>query len=316
MRKRSRFGVGCPYCWCGRLAMPQFHKASVPRLFLYKNIIMKSVLATLFILFFITFSTIAFAQSFKIDSVTKGSDFNEYSHSSRDYFEGLINSISEFTIDISEGDLAIVSMEKSDWKLMFRFYRSANMLKMPQEEYRKTNEFYCTSDIINGINYLEMSVERVSGEISSGEISFYPEKGLYKYIFTVNFSPKNNENYSSNEIKKKEELLKEKNDYSQSNAVSSDNRVYSVEYSLPNRTARPIFKPDCSLDKSGVIVVQITVDKNGNVTEALPGIKGTTISNEECWEEAKNISLKAKFNKDEDAPAFQQGTISYKFILD
>jgi hypothetical protein len=79
-------------------------------------------------------------------------------------------------------------MDKSNWKLLFRFYRTANRLKMSQEDYLKVNEFNSNSDIINGVNYIEMSVERVSGEISSGEMRFYPEEGLSKSIFTVNFS--------------------------------------------------------------------------------------------------------------------------------
>jgi hypothetical protein len=63
-------------------------------------------------------------------------------------------------------------------------------------------------------------------------------------------------------------------------------------------------------------VVKITVDKFGNVTAAEPGVRGTTIMNQQFWNEAKQAALKAKFNADENAPAFQQGTISYRFVLD
>jgi len=60
------------------------------------------------------------------------------------------------------------------------------------------------------------------------------------------------------------------------------------------------------------------VDKNGNVTAAEPGVRGTTIMNEKFWAEAKQAALKAKFNTETDsnAQAYQQGTISYKFVLD
>jgi hypothetical protein len=38
--------------------------------------------------------------------------------------------------------------------------------------------------------------------------------------------------------------------------------------------------------------------------------------NQKFWEEAKQAALKAKFNADNNAPAYQQGTISYRFVLD
>ncbi len=65
-----------------------------------------------------------------------------------------------------------------------------------------------------------------------------------------------------------------------------------------------------------MVVVKITVDKNGKVTNAEPGVQGTTIMNQRFWNEAKQAALKAKFNTSENAPAYQQGTISYRFVLD
>ena len=52
------------------------------------------------------------------------------------------------------------------------------------------------------------------------------------------------------------------------------------------------------------------------ITGAEPGVRGTTIMNQQFWNEAKSAALKAKFNVSSSAPAFQQGTISYKFVLD
>jgi outer membrane biosynthesis protein TonB len=62
-------------------------------------------------------------------------------------------------------------------------------------------------------------------------------------------------------------------------------------------------------------VVKITVDKNGNVTQAEPGQKGTTTLNADLYDAAKRAALQAKFNVDNDAPAYQTGTITYKFII-
>lgn len=89
-----------------------------------------------------------------------------------------------------------------------------------------------------------------------------------------------------------------------------------ISYDLSGRSARSLPKPVYPGDDEGLVVVKVTVDKNGNVTAAEPGARGTTIMNQRFWAEARQAALKAKFNTDESAPAFQQGTISYRFRLD
>ena len=88
-----------------------------------------------------------------------------------------------------------------------------------------------------------------------------------------------------------------------------------VSFDLSGRSARSLPKPPYPGDDEGVVIVKVTVDKNGNVTAADPGARGTTIMNQRFWNEARQAALKAKFNVDNNAPAFQQGTISYRFRL-
>lgn len=87
-------------------------------------------------------------------------------------------------------------------------------------------------------------------------------------------------------------------------------------FSLSGRSKLNLPIPKYPGDDEGLVVVKITVDKFGNVTAAEPGVQGTTIMNKKFWEEAKQAALKAKFNNDNNAPAYQQGTISYRFVLD
>ncbi len=94
------------------------------------------------------------------------------------------------------------------------------------------------------------------------------------------------------------------------------NKGAGVSYSLSGRSAISLPKPKYPGDDAGVVVVKVTVDKNGKVTNAEPGVRGTTIMNQKFLDEAKRAALKAKFNMSKNAPAFQQGTISYRFVLD
>ena len=74
-------------------------------------------------------------------------------------------------------------------------------------------------------------------------------------------------------------------------------------------------KPSYSAQLAGTVVVQIKVDQYGNVTEAIPGAEGTTVTDKNLWNAARNAALKAHFNQSADAPPVQMGTITYIFKL-
>jgi TonB family protein len=105
-------------------------------------------------------------------------------------------------------------------------------------------------------------------------------------------------------------------------SVDSDNYTGSglgskgVSYSLNGRNSISIPKPQYKLQESGKVVVEITVDKTGKVVSARPGMPGSTTSNSTLFEAAKKAALKATFNSDNTAPAYQQGSITYHFQLD
>lgn len=74
-------------------------------------------------------------------------------------------------------------------------------------------------------------------------------------------------------------------------------------------------KPEYSTQASGKVVVEIWVDRNGNVKSANPGAVGTTVTDRSLWEAATKVALKAHFNVKSDAPELQKGTITYIFNL-
>jgi TonB family protein len=89
-----------------------------------------------------------------------------------------------------------------------------------------------------------------------------------------------------------------------------------IDFSLKGRSFGSAPPKPVYLSKSeGKVVVEISVDRNGNVIEARPGIQGTTTPDKVLHEAAKDAALKAKFDSNPNAPAVQKGTITYHFIL-
>ena len=75
-------------------------------------------------------------------------------------------------------------------------------------------------------------------------------------------------------------------------------------------------KPLYNVQKEGTVVVRIKVDHTGRVVEAIPGEKGTTVSDKTLWNEARKAAMEAKFTPTNDPDKVQQtGTITYIFKL-
>ena len=86
-------------------------------------------------------------------------------------------------------------------------------------------------------------------------------------------------------------------------------------YNLAGRKvlSTPKKQPDCQ--EEGVVVVLITVAKNGKVMSAIPGEKGSTNTAPCLKKAAKEAALSTIWNSDGAAPEIQTGTIIYKFSL-
>lgn len=71
--------------------------------------------------------------------------------------------------------------------------------------------------------------------------------------------------------------------------------------------------PSFSAGEAGKVVVKIWVDNYGNVTKAQAGVEGTNTTNKTLWQAAYKAAMGAHFNMDGEAPALQEGTITYIF---
>ena len=84
-------------------------------------------------------------------------------------------------------------------------------------------------------------------------------------------------------------------------------------FSLAGRGAKSWRKISSSSEQVGNVVVEIKVDKDGNVIEAKAGQRGTTLWDSNLWRECEEAVRKSKFTANPDAPKVQKGTVTYIF---
>lgn len=86
-----------------------------------------------------------------------------------------------------------------------------------------------------------------------------------------------------------------------------------IGYDLGGRGAKNLAEPIYTSDEQGDIVVEIKVDRDGRVTFARAGARGTTISDQTMQRQAEEAARRSIFARDPSAPEEQKGTITYKF---
>ncbi|WP_348823590.1 energy transducer TonB [Flavobacterium aestuarii] len=86
-------------------------------------------------------------------------------------------------------------------------------------------------------------------------------------------------------------------------------------YSLGNRKALSKPAPKYTCNESGKVVVEVSVDRNGNTINATPGIKGTTNTAKCLLDQARIAAMNTKWDASSDAPVKQTGKIIYNFNL-
>ncbi|MGV6845974.1 MAG: energy transducer TonB [Lutibacter sp.] len=87
------------------------------------------------------------------------------------------------------------------------------------------------------------------------------------------------------------------------------------DYNLGNRKPLNKPKPDYLCNEEGLVIVRIEVDVNGNVLNAVGGVKGSTNTASCLVSQAEKAALKTKWQPDQNAPSKQFGTIKYRFTI-
>jgi len=94
---------------------------------------------------------------------------------------------------------------------------------------------------------------------------------------------------------------------------TSEGKGFSYDLSGRNILQRPELKSNNP--EQGKIVVGITVDQDGNVIEATPGVYGSTITDASLYILVKNAAMKIKFSKSSGDTPIQSGTVTFRFTI-
>lgn len=87
-----------------------------------------------------------------------------------------------------------------------------------------------------------------------------------------------------------------------------------VSYNLTNRKAHSLPKPGYKCNSSGTVVIDVKVDKSGDVKSAVFN-SGASRGADECMvNQAMTYAKKSRFNFSSSSGSSQSGTITYKFV--
>lgn len=99
-------------------------------------------------------------------------------------------------------------------------------------------------------------------------------------------------------------------------SLMGDKAGGGISFNLGGRKITTVPRIQGNMQESGRIVVEIIVDRNGNVVRVVQGSRGTTITNADLMKKVMDAARKAKFTPKADAPEEQKGTMTFEFILE
>lgn len=82
---------------------------------------------------------------------------------------------------------------------------------------------------------------------------------------------------------------------------------------IPLRRFTNLVTPQDDGQKTGKVAVRISINKNGVVVNATPGVKGTTLADRILWEKCRQAVMGATLNKSEEGPDIQIGVVIFNF---
>lgn len=94
---------------------------------------------------------------------------------------------------------------------------------------------------------------------------------------------------------------------------ASGSTTKGVSYVMAGRKMTKEPKIDNLTMEKGIVVVEITINKYGNVIKAVPGIEGSTTTSNYLFTKAKQAAQSVMFDTGPTMPLEQKGTITITF---
>lgn len=88
---------------------------------------------------------------------------------------------------------------------------------------------------------------------------------------------------------------------------------FSLKYAMKGRNITNTPKVENMTEERGTVVLDVTIDKYGNVTSAIPGAAGSTTNSKYLFTKAEQAAKSAKFDTSPTAPLKTSGTITVVF---
>jgi len=88
-----------------------------------------------------------------------------------------------------------------------------------------------------------------------------------------------------------------------------------VNYDLAGRKSVDLPSPAKGIQAAGKVVVEILVDRDGHVIDARPGVRGSTINNQQLYDAAQKAAMNTTFNVSPNSAERQKGFLTYIFEL-
>ena len=136
-------------------------------------------------------------------------------------------------------------------------------------------------------------------EIQNGKLKL-DEKGTFE---TINVSDISQINFEGGPTEAGEE---------DQQAVSADGN-YVIHYKMKDRKIVKTPRIELGTQDKGIVVVNVTIDKYGNVQHAKSGADGTTTDNNYLLTKAMQFAQDIKFDKVPTAPLETRGTVTFTF---
>lgn len=95
--------------------------------------------------------------------------------------------------------------------------------------------------------------------------------------------------------------------------VTSADGNYIIKYKMKDRTIVKAPRMALGTQDKGIVVVNVTIDKYGNVKSARAGADGTNTENDYLRTKARQFAEEIKFDKVPTAPLETQGSVTFTF---